>query len=129
HGYATIDRVMNPDTLEFLSSKPPLLATMLAGLYWVLWHVFHLSLIDHPTTVVRIVLLLVNALPFAGYLWLVTQVAERWGKTDWGKVYIVIAGAFATTVSPFLITLQNHTFGAFAVMLAWWSVLCVWDRI
>jgi hypothetical protein len=129
HGWATIDRVMNPDTLEFLSSKPPLLATLLAGLYWVLYHVFGLSLIDQPVTVVRIVLLIVNALPFAGYLWLVTQVAERWGKTDWGKLYIVIAGAFATTVSPFLITLQNHTFGTFAVMTTWWSVLCVWDRI
>src|SRR5260221_13728041 len=74
-------------------------------------------------------LFLVNALPFAGYVWMVTQLAERWGKTDWGRLFIVAAGAFATTVSPFLITLQNHTFGTFAVMLAWWSVLCVCDKV
>ncbi len=129
HGFATIDRVMNPDTLEFYSSKPPLLSTLLAGIYWIFLNVFGLSLIDHTTIVVRAMLLLVNALPFAGYLWLLTQLAERWGKTDWGKLYVVIAGSFATTVSPFLITLQNHTLGTFAVMLAWWSVLCVWDRI
>ena len=129
HGWATIDRVMNPQTLEFYSSKPPLLSTLLAGIYWILFHVFRQSLIDNPTVVVRTMLLLVNALPFAGYLWLLTRVAERWGKTDWGKLYIVAAGSFATTVSPFLITLNNHTFATFAAMLAWWSVLCVWDRV
>ena len=129
HGWATIDRVMNPATHEFFSSKPPLLSTLLAGLYWILYHGFGLSLIDNPTAVVRIMLFLVNALPFAGYLWLLTQIAERWGKTDWGKLYVVAAGCFATIVSPFLITLSNHTFGTFAVMLAWWSALCVWDQI
>jgi hypothetical protein len=129
HGWATIDRVMNPNTGEFLSSKPPLLSTLLAGVYWIFLNVFGLSLIEQPTIVVRLMLILVNALPFAGYLWLLTQLAERWGKTDWGKLYIVAAGAFATTVSPFLITLSNHTFATFSVMLAWWSVLCVWDAL
>ena len=129
HGWATIDRVMNPDTLEFYSSKPPLLSTLLAGIYWFFFHVLGLSLIDKPTIVVRAMLILVNALPFAGYLWLLTQIAERWGKTDWGRLYIVAAGAFATIVSPFLITLNNHTIGTFSVMLAWWSLLCVWDSI
>ena len=129
HGWATIDRVMDPKTLEFHSSKPPLLSTLLAGVYWIILNVFGWDLTRNPTTVVRAMLLLVNALPFAGYLWLLAQLAERWCKTDWGKLYVVAAGAFATTVSPFLITLQNHTFGTFAVMLAWWSVLCVWDQV
>lgn len=129
HGWATIDRVMNPDTLAFYSSKPPLLATVLAGVYWVLFHVFGLSLIDNANTVVRLMLVLVNALPFAGYLWLLTRFAERWGKTDWGKLYLVVAGAFATTVTPFLITLNNHTLATFSVMAAWWSVLSVWDAV
>lgn len=129
HGWATIDRVMNPETLEFYSSKPPLLSTLLAGIYWIIFHLFGLSLIDNPAVVVRLMLLLVNALPFAGYLWLLTQVAERWGKTDWGRLYVVAAGSFATIVSPFLITLNNHTFATFSVMLAWWSVLCSWDRV
>ena len=63
---------------------------------------------------------------FNGYLWLLAQTVERWGKTDWGKLFVVAAGAFGTTVSLFLITLQNHTIAAFAVMLAWWSLLRVW---
>lgn len=129
HGWATIDRIMNPDTLEFLSSKPPLLSTIVAAIYWIIFHVFGLSLIEQPTVVVRVILFLINGLPFAGYLWLLMLMAERWCKSDWGKLYIVGAGAFATTVSPFLITLNNHTIGTFAVMLAWWSVLCVWDKV
>lgn len=129
HGFATIDRVMDPETYEFHSSKPPLLSTILAGIYWVLFNVFGLSLIEEPTVVVRIILILVNALPFAGYLWLLTQLAERWGMTDWGRLYVVAAGAFATVVSPFLITLNNHTIGTFSVMLAWWSLLRVWDQV
>ena len=127
HGYATIDRVMNPATLEFFSSKPPLLSTLLAGIYWILHHLFGLSLIDHPTIVVRVMLLLVNGLPFAGYLWLLTRITERYGLTDWGRLYVLVAAAFGTTVSPFLITLNNHTIATFAVMLAWWSLLRVWD--
>ena len=129
NGWATIDRVMNPDTMKFYSSKPPLLSTLLAGIYWLCFNGLGLSLIAHPNTVVRGMLILVNALPFAGYLWLLTQIAERWGKTDWGKLYIVAAGAFATTVTPFLITLNNHTVATFSVMVAWWSVLCVWDEV
>jgi hypothetical protein len=150
HGWATIDRVLDPNTLEFHSSKPPLLSTILACIYWLLLQVpiginwigetlfgktvfespeTAMSLIDHPVRVVRAMLVLVNALPFAGYLWLLSKIAERWGRTDWGKIYIVAAGAFATTVSPFLITLQNHTFGTFAIMAAWWSVLCIWDQV
>jgi len=129
HGWATIDRVMDPKSLEFYSSKPPLLSTLLAGLYWLIFHTLGWSLIDNTATVVRTMLLLVNAIPFAGYLWLLVQVAERWGKTDWGKLFVVAAGAFGTTVTPFLVTLQNHTLGTFVVMLAWWSLLCVWDKV
>ena len=126
HGWGTIDRVLNPDTLEFYSSKPPLLATLLAGIYWFFFNVLGWSLIDQPAVVVRAMLLLVNALPFAAYLWLLTKLAEDWGKTEGGRLYVVFAGAFATLVTPFLITLNNHTFGAFSVMAAWWSVLRIW---
>ncbi len=125
-GWQTIDAVLHPDTLEFYSSKPPLLSTILAGLYWLLKQLFGWDLVLHHATVVRTILVLINALPFAGYLWLLTRIAETWGKTDWGKLYIVAAGAFGTLVTPFLITLNNHTIGVFCVMVAWYSALEIW---
>lgn len=125
-GWQTIDAVLHPDTLEFYSSKPPLLSTLLAGLYWLLKQLFGWDIVTQHATVVRAMLVLVNALPFAGYLWLLTRIAEKWGKTDWGKLYIVATGAFGTLVTPFLITLNNHTIGVFCVMLAWYSTLEIW---
>jgi hypothetical protein len=128
-GWQTIDAVLDPNTLDFYASKPPLLSTLLAGFYWVLFHLFGWNLDDNTATVVRTILLIVNALPFAIYLWLLARIAEAWGRTDWGKFYVVAAGAFGTMVSPFLITLNNHTVAAFAVMIALWSTLRIWRRV
>jgi len=125
-GWQTIDCVLHPETWDYYSSKPPLLSTILACLYWVMHSLFGWSLATHPATVVRAMLILVNALPFMGYLWLLVRIAETWGKSDWGKIYIVAAGAFATTVTPFLITLNNHTIGTFSIMVAWYQTLEIW---
>jgi hypothetical protein len=128
-GWESVDRILDPTTQKFYSSKPPLLSTLIAGIYWLFHAFFGWSLLDNPATVVRTTLILVNALPFAVYLWVLTRIAERWGKTDWSKLFIVAAGAFATLVTPFLITLSNHTIGTFSVMLAWWSVLRIWTKV
>ncbi|HZZ78237.1 MAG TPA: hypothetical protein VFE62_06945 [Gemmataceae bacterium] len=125
-GWQTIDAVLDPGTLDYYSSKPPLLSTLIAGLYWILYHLFGWNLDDHTAAVIRTILLIVNALPFAIYLWLLARIAETWGRTDWGKFYVVAAGAFGTMVSPFLITLNNHTVAVFAVMFALWSTLRIW---
>src|SRR5947209_4983251 len=37
-GWQTIDKVLRPDNQSFYSSKPPLLATLVAGEYWLLKH-------------------------------------------------------------------------------------------
>src|SRR5262249_53665818 len=49
-GWKTVDKVLNPDTQEFYSSKPPLLATLVAGLYWLLYQLGW-SLTESPWTV------------------------------------------------------------------------------
>ena len=50
-----------------------------------------------------------NIVPFVVYLSLLAWLAERFGTTDWARYFIVAAGAFATLVTPFLITFNNHT--------------------
>ncbi len=117
-GWQTIDRVLHPTKLEFYSSKPPLLSTLIAGLYWLLQQLFGWTLDAHPFAVVRTILVLVNLLPFAGYLYLLTTLLERYGKTDWGKMLVLATAGFATLVTPFLITLNNHTLGTFSVMVS-----------
>src|ERR1700729_1886733 len=43
--WGTIDKVMDPNTGKFYSSKPPLLPTMVAGEYWFLKHTFGWSIV------------------------------------------------------------------------------------
>ena len=62
-GWGSVDKVLNPQTQEFYSSKPPLLSTVLAGEYWVLQRLFGWTLSDHPWEVVRTILFTVNWLP------------------------------------------------------------------
>ncbi len=143
-GWQSVDKVLNPTTQKYFSSKPPLLSTLVAGLYWLLQHgsewIFRLlrplvdgydlpqrwTLAEQPAEVVRTILLLINAVPFAIYLGLLARVAHAWGKTEEGKLYIVMAGAFATLVTPFLITFNNHTVATFYVMAAWYALLRIW---
>lgn len=128
-GWQSVDKVLDPSTMKYYSSKPPLLATLVAGLYWVLKLITGWRLTAPPgqptqvNEIVRTLLLLINGLPFAIYLWQLVRIVETWGKTDWGRLYVFAAGAFATLVGPFLITFSNHTPGTFAVMFAWLSLL------
>ncbi len=127
-GYGSVDKVLHPDKMEFYSSKPPLLSTLLAGLYWLLKMLFGWTLAENPNAVVRTILLLVNVLPFVLYLQQIARLAEEFGRTDWGKLFVVAAAAFGTVVTPFLITLNNHTIATYCVLFALVSVEEIWKR-
>lgn len=127
-GWESIDRVLNPDTLEFYSSKPPFLATLMAGLYWLLQQITHWTLTGQYTEVVRTLLLLIHPLPFALYLVCLSRLVDRFGASDGGRFFVVIAGCFATFVNPFLNTFNNHTLGTFSVMFCLDSLIAIWER-
>src|SRR5262249_30288156 len=73
--------------------------------------------------VVRAGLLTFNVLPFALYLWLLSRLAEWFGATDWGRLYVVAAAAFGSLLTPFLITFNNHTPAAVAALVALYAAL------
>lgn len=116
-GWGTVDKVLRPDTLEFYSSKPPLLSTLVAGVYWLLLQC-GLSLLTQPFAVVRIILVLVNLVPFVIYLYLLSRLLDRYGTTDWGRLYVLTAAAFATLLTPFAVTLNNHSVATCCVLFA-----------
>ncbi len=127
-GWDTIDCVLHPTRLEFYSSKPPLLATLMAGLYWLLKHITGWTLAANYLAVVRTLLLVIHPLPFFLYLLALSRLVERYGRTDWGRLFVLAAGCFATLLTPFLITFNNHTLGAFSAMFTLWAVLAIWER-
>jgi hypothetical protein len=133
-GWQSVDKVLQPAKLEFYSSKPPLLSTLIAGLYWLLKTLFgwtftaHTGAPAHPDAIVRTVLVLVNLVPFLIYLQQLTRLAESFSRTDWGRLFVAAAAAFGTLVTPFLITLNNHTIATYCVLFALVSVLEIWRR-
>jgi hypothetical protein len=122
-GWQTVDKVLKPETNEFYSSKPPLLPTLLAGEYWLLKKLFGWSIADNPWLVVCTILLTVNWLPWIVYLVLMARLCERFGRTDWGRLFVLSAACFATMLTPFAITLNNHTIAAWSLLVALYAVL------
>ncbi len=120
-GWQSVDKMLDPNTLEFYSTKPPLLTCLVAGEYWLLKKTFGWTLSgesDHRFAVVRVCLLTFNLLPFLVSLWLLSRLADRFGATDWGRLFVVTAACFATSVTPFLISLNNHTLATCSVVVA-----------
>ncbi|MEZ6127197.1 MAG: hypothetical protein R3C59_00780 [Planctomycetaceae bacterium] len=111
--WSTIDKVRHrsdeSEPWHFYSSKPPLLSTIVAGLYWLERHTVGYDLRQHPALVSRWLLVLINVIP----MWLallsfrrslsVLKVAPR------ATLVLLVVAGFATMLNPFLTTLNNHT--------------------
>src|SRR5262249_54064900 len=83
--------------------------TMMAGEYWLLKHVFGWSIVEHRWGVVRTIVLTFNWLPWLLYLWLLARLVEKFGATDWGRLYVFAARCFRTLMTPFFNSINNHT--------------------
>lgn len=115
-GWNTIDKVLKDG--HFYSSKPPLLSVGVAGLYWILKHVAGQDLLRQTHGVVQTILILINLVPFGISLWLLTRLVERHAKEDGTRIFVVFAAAFATFLSTYLNTFNNHTIAANCVLWA-----------
>ena len=113
-----------PTRLEFYSTKPPLLTVLAAGEYWLLKKTFGWSIVERhrnwssaPSSVT------VQRAAFGRLPALLARLAERWGTTDWSRLYVVAAACFGTLVTPFLITFNNHTVGTCSAVIALYSAV------
>jgi hypothetical protein len=111
----TIDMVQHPGRdgeLHLYSSKPPLLATLLAGEYWLIHQLTGATLRDHPHEIGRAMLFTVNILPLMLMYVLLARLLERFGVTDWGRVFVMAAATLGTFLNTFAIVLNNHIVAA-----------------
>lgn len=105
------------------SSKPPLLATLLAGEYWLIYRFTPYSLGAQPYGVARFMLITFNV-PLLIVMWsLIARHVERYGRSDWARVFVVAAAVFATLLSTFAVSLTNHLVAAAAAMIAFDGVV------
>jgi hypothetical protein len=123
-GWDTIDMVKHNDHLY--SSKPPLYPTLLAGIYWAIYHTTGMTLGTHPFVVGRIVLILVNLLPLVAGMFFVAKLAERFGTTDWAKIFVVAAAAFGTFLTTFAVVVNNHVTAAVCCAAFLYCAALIW---
>jgi len=131
-GWDTIDMVKHDDQGRgglgayegnVYSSKPPLFPTLLAGEYWMIKRLTGMTLGTHPYTIGRFMLITVNVIPMIVFLWLLSLLAERLGTTDWGRLFVVAAGAFGTFLTTFSVVINNHLPAAVSAMVAMYAGL------
>lgn len=120
-GWNTIDSIrLNGHAY---SSKPPLLATLAAGLYWILNEIFGFSLYDRPYETIYTILIFVNWLPWLCCLGLLAKLVERYAETDASRILVMLTAACGTFVTPFLTTFNNHTVAICAAIATLYPLL------
>lgn len=128
-GWETIDMVKhglpdeeydpaNPLSGYLYSSKPTLLPTLMAAPYWLIYHTTGRSLRSDPFLMTRLLLVILNLIPLTVGWYYTAKLIDRFGTTDWGRVFAMATLCFATFLSTFAVTLNNHLPGAVCVMLA-----------
>jgi hypothetical protein len=120
----TIDMVKHDGHLY--SSKPPLMATLMAGIYWIIYHMIGMSLATHPFIVGRIMLVIINVIPLAISFTLLARLAERFGTTDWGRLFVMAAATFGTFLTTFAAAINNHLIAAVCATVVVYAVVPIW---
>jgi hypothetical protein len=125
----TIDMVkhVGPDgKMHLYSSKPTLLTTLLAGEYWLINRMTGATLGERPYEIGRFMLITVNVVPLVIYFWLLGRMVERYGKSDWGRIFVIAGATFGTFLTTFAIVLNNHVTGAVTTLVAVYAAARIW---
>ncbi len=127
--WQTIDMVRHRgrDKKEhYYSSKPPLLPTLLACEYWLLKSTIGATLEKHPFYVGRWILIVSNIVPLLIGFILLGRIVERYGTTDWGRIFVMACATWGTFLTTYAVTLNNHLPAAISVLIAVYAGLLVW---
>jgi hypothetical protein len=115
-----------PTEGHLYSSKPPLLATLMAVPYWLIYKFTGATLAEHPFAIGRSLIILFNVLPMVVYFLVIARLIERFGTTDWGRLFVMTCAAFGTFLSTFAVTINNHLTAAVSAAIALDAALRIW---
>jgi hypothetical protein len=128
-GWDTIDKVRHEE--HFYSSKPPLLSTLVSWVYrgvravtgWrfpgdTVGLAEDAAPANDTKAVTRTILILVNLVPFLLAIWALARFLPRYTNSKTTLWLILIAAAFGTYLSPYIVTLNNHTVAAASIIFS-----------
>ncbi len=121
-GWDTIDLVK--DGGHYLSTKPPILATWVAGISWCICRVTGWTLAKNTQAVTSMTLLFVNGLPLLISWILLHRLLRYTMQNAWGQGLLLGTAVFGTLLTPFAVTLNNHSVAAAGAML---TVYALWE--
>jgi hypothetical protein len=125
--YSTIDKVRRDG--HFYSSKPPLMPTTLAGLAWAIRAATGWAIPHQAHIVNRVILLLVNILPFCLLVVLYGRLLERMQVGLAARLFCILIASFGTYLTSYSVALNNHTQAAWAAFFALYcAIRILYDR-
>ena len=120
--WSTIDKVRyrtsESEPWHFYSSKPPLLSTMVAGLYAIERAILGYGLVHNTALVTRLLLLVVNVIPFYLSLRSLRSCLQLLGSGPYARMFVLAVAGFGSILNPYLTTLNNHTPAVACAMFA-----------
>ena len=128
NGWDTIDMVKHGGKHgdHLYSSKPPLFPTLMAGEYWLIHRLTGETLGTHPYGIGRFILVSTNVVPLLIYFLALAGLVERFGRSDWGRLFVFAAAAFGTFLTTFAVTINNHLPAAVSAAVFLWAVARIW---
>lgn len=115
-GWNTIDLVYVDG--HFYSTKPPLLATVAAGVAWCVERSTGWTLTRDTQAVAAATLIVINWLPLCLSLYCLAGLLERTEASSAARLATFGVAGFGTLLTPFLATLNNHTVAAAGLIVA-----------
>lgn len=112
---------------HFYSSKPTLLPTLLAGQYWLIQKITGAMLEHNSFYVARVMLIITNVLPLIVYFVLLARLVEQYGRTNWGRIFVMACATWGTFLTTFSVTLNNHVPAAICVVVALYATIKIWN--
>ena len=115
-GWTTIDKVLHEGHLY--STKPPLIPTAVAGVYWTVKEVTGLDLLRQTDDTTRLVLAIVNWLPLTLAFVVMARMLTRSTGNATARLLALSTFCFGTLVTPYATVLNNHSLAAVCAVFA-----------
>jgi hypothetical protein len=98
----------------------------MAVVYWPIHHWTGATLADHPYEIGRAMLVLFVVVPLIVCWFFLARLVERFGTTDWGRIFVMAAATFGTFLTTFAVTINNHVLAAMCVTIAAYASIRIW---
>lgn len=124
---------------HYYSSKPPLLPTIYAGVYWLIRQATGASIMTEPFFPARLLIIVVNLVPLTFFWWLIGHWMSRYKLPIFAHTALMAFTVWGCQLTSFANTLNNHLPAAIAVAVSafcivnlaegrskstWWFALC-----